>query len=328
MSRSGRSLLSALALSLGVLVQARATLPVDGYLVAGRECPAISSIRRGANPGDVQLTPGIAYPVIGKNRSEATHYLLRIDGAAPQDRWVEVGCGALRTETTAGEGSSAGTAGEHVLAASWQPAFCQLHDHTPECESQTPGRYDAVHFSLHGLWPQPRDKVYCGVADAHRELDEARAWSRLPALPLSVETREELSIVMPGVASSLHRHEWVKHGSCFGSGAEAYYRSSLSLMDQLNASPVRDLFEAHIGEELGLGPIRDAFDAAFGPGAGARVDVQCDAGMISELRIHLGGRVGPEASLPALMAAASPVSSECDRGRVDAAGLSQRPGLQ
>ena len=58
-----------------------------------------------------------------------------------------------------------------MLAVTWQPAFCQLHARKPECGSQTSDRFDATHFTLHGLWPQPRAKEYCGVSAALRDLD-------------------------------------------------------------------------------------------------------------------------------------------------------------
>src|SRR3546814_5265076 len=50
-----------------------------------------------------------------------------------------------------------------VLAVSWQPAFCETRPAKPECVTQDEDRFDASHFALHGLWPQPRGNVSCGV---------------------------------------------------------------------------------------------------------------------------------------------------------------------
>ena len=50
-----------------------------------------------------------------------------------------------------------------LLAASWQPAFCEQRPDRPECASQTATRYDANHFALHGLWPGPRNNSYCNI---------------------------------------------------------------------------------------------------------------------------------------------------------------------
>ena len=42
---------------------------------------------------------------------------------------------------------------DYVLAASWQPSFCETKPDKDECESQTGDRFDATHFAIHGLWP-------------------------------------------------------------------------------------------------------------------------------------------------------------------------------
>ena len=72
-------------------------------------------------------------------------------------------------------GTPVAAAEVHVLAASWQPAFCETRPAKPECLSQTEDRVDATGFSLHGLWPQPVDNVYCGVPPELRAVDEAQS---------------------------------------------------------------------------------------------------------------------------------------------------------
>jgi ribonuclease T2 len=37
---------------------------------------------------------------------------------------------------------------EHVLAVSWQPAFCETRPRLPECRSQTADRFDASNFRI------------------------------------------------------------------------------------------------------------------------------------------------------------------------------------
>jgi ribonuclease T2 len=125
---------------------------------------------------------------------------------------------------------------------------------------------------------------------------------------------------MPGSLSNLDRHEWLKHGTCYGTDAETYYRHALALLDQLNASAVRSLFADRLGRSLGAREIRTGFDRAFGRGTGERVQVSCDDGMITELRLGMSGRVSESASLTELMRAAAPVSAGCRLGRVDAPG--------
>ena len=61
---------------------------------------------------------------------------------------------------------------------------------------------------------------------------------------------------MPGVLSGLERHEWIKHGTCFGGEANAYFNRAAGLAEQVNASPVRALFASRIGQGVTSAEIR------------------------------------------------------------------------
>lgn len=319
---------------------APATVPVDGNLLASRACPATVSIKQRDPAGGVHLEPGRAYRVLGKNKAEATHYQIVIEGARPAERWVEVGCGTLGgTGTPSAAGTPAVEApakpvprapeapaptarpGAFVLALTWQPAFCEINRRKTECRDQTAQRPDASRFSLHGLWPQPRDNGYCGVDPATRRLDQGGDWTALPPLALSPATRERLAALMPGARSALDRHEWISHGTCYGTDADTYFDQALDLIEQVNASPIRALFADNRGRHLSATDIAAAFDAAFGRGAGDRVRLVCDQGMIGELRLSLKGQIGPDSRLGPLMQAAPPLSTRCRGGRVDEAGF-------
>lgn len=211
-----------------------------------------------------------------------------------------------------------------VLAVNWQPAFCETRPEKPECESQTEERFDASHFALHGLWPQPRENVYCGVPPDLRAIDEAGRWQALPAPEVPPALRSALDRVMPGSRSALDRHEWVKHGTCYGADAETYFADSLRLLAELNGSPVRTLFAGNVGKALSAREIRAAFDEAFGAGAGSRVHVGCRrAGarrLIVELTINLAGPITPERDLALLMREALLHFEGCPAGIVDRVG--------
>lgn len=231
--------------------------------------------------------------------------------------------GAARSSLAAGK--------TYVLAVSWQPAFCETRPEKPECISQTDERFDASNFTLHGLWPQPRSNVYCGVEADLQAIDRAGGWEDLPAPDLTAETRKALDQVMPGVASFLDRHEWVKHGTCHANSAEVYFSDSLRLLSELNASPVRTVFSAGIGRVLSAQTIRERFDEAFGPGAGRRVEVICRRvgirRLIVELKISLAGPIAPGRGLQALLDQAPETSAGCAAGIVDrvGTGLSDPP---
>jgi ribonuclease T2 len=213
---------------------------------------------------------------------------------------------------------------QYVLAASWQPAFCETKPDKVECRTQTPDRFDASHFALHGLWPQPRSLGYCRVERPQIEDDKAGHWDQLPAVALEPGTAEELNKVMPGTQSHLERHEWTRHGTCYGTTADEYFADALALMRALNGSAVQQLFASHAGQFLSFADIGKAFDQSFGAGAGRRVRMQCarDNGrlIISELTIGLTGNITAQSSLADLIAAAQPTKSECPGGIVDVAG--------
>ena len=76
-------------------VPAEAQIPLSGTFVASTACPAFQSIKRHTNPGDVTVSSGQSYRLLGENRDPPTHYLLQIPGAQPSQRWVEIGCGSV-----------------------------------------------------------------------------------------------------------------------------------------------------------------------------------------------------------------------------------------
>lgn len=215
---------------------------------------------------------------------------------------------------------------QFVLAASWQPAFCETRSRLPECRSQTSERYDASHFSLHGLWPQPRSKAYCGVTKGEIRKDKDRRWRDLAWNRLDHDLWKRLKKVMPGTRSGLHKHEWVKHGTCYdGAGPEQYFADALHLMDALNRSEVRKLFVTRTGKQLTGSQIRAAFDKSFGAGAGDRVRISCktdqDRRLIVELTIGLTGTISSTSRMSDLIAASHPTEPGCPSGIVDAIGL-------
>jgi len=129
---------------------------------------------------------------------------------------------------------------------------------------------------------------------------------------------------MPGVASHLDRHEWIKHGTCHETpDPVSYFEHSLRLLEELNASEVGDLFASEVGDHVSLHEIRAAFDRSFGEGAGQRVALECDTvgdrELIVELRISLTSPIADN-SLRRLLDRAAHRHGACDGGIVDAPG--------
>lgn len=321
-----RAIIAALAL---VASPARAEVPLSGTFIASATCPAYQSISRETNPGGITLSPGQVYDLAAANKTPPTHFLVVIPGADPSRRWVEIACGTTDAERPQSQETASapqpyrGT--QYVLAVNWQPAFCETAEHTSECRAQQPNSYEANHFTLHGLWPQPRNNEYCDVSQRDIWASRDGRWRDLPALDLTIAQRRDLDQVMPGSQSGLDRHEWVKHGTCYGTGQREYYADSLDLMLALNTSEVVDLFASNIGKRITLAQIRTAFDTAFGPGAGDRVSMSCiedgNRILITELQINLTGEITSPDDFASLILAAPPTDSDCRSGQVDAVGL-------
>jgi ribonuclease T2 len=329
-----------LALSTSALAQVK----LQGQFTATQDCPALLSIKKGTNPGEVTLTAGTSYRLLGKNKDAASYYWIEVPIANPTQRWVAVACGTTDSKDVSAPaaGRAAGRAAVntpqgtvkpkpqpkapkdgvafYVLALSWEPAFCEKMKGKTECKSETAASYEASHFSLHGLWPQPRRNVFCGVDQATAALDDQHQWDRLPAPQMSAETKAGLDKVMPGTQSVLERHEWIKHGTCYpGGNADTYFKDAVRLVNDVNASAVQRFVAANIGKSIQTSDLRAKFDEAYGEGTGDRVRVSCSPdGMISELTIGLKGDISSGAKLSDLIAASAPTDAGCSAGVIDA----------
>lgn len=332
---------------LGLLAAAPAHAePTDGYFIARDTCPAFQSFRNQTNPGNIRTEAGRAYEIIEINSSaDPSHYRVLIPGVSPRERWVALECGVRTLEAgdqpnRQSENQSATSPkpadspqagpGDYVLAASWQPGFCETQPDKVECVTQDEARFDASHFALHGLWPQPRGREYCGVDQATQDKDRPATWRELPEVVLSAPTRAALVEVMPGTASFLERHEWIVHGTCYGEDMESYFAESVALMAALNASPLVQFMRDNIDRSVTPAQIRAAFDAAFGTGAGKRVKIQCkreqdgSRTVLTELQIALSGSIQTDSDLASLVLAAPTTASnagQCPSVVIDRAGL-------
>jgi ribonuclease T2 len=312
---------------------ASAQIAMEGAFLANKACPALQSIKKGSNPGNILTQSGQSYRLVGKNSAAATHYFIEVPGARPGRRWVAVDCG-----TADGTGDAAapvpppaskkipGGGNNYVLAISWQPAFCEGRPGKRECRRQTETSFEASHFTLHGLWPQLRRRVFCNVEGAVIDEDNASRWDELPEVELKPETRSELDKVMPGTQSRLDRHEWIKHGTCYpGADAEQYFADSLKLMRAINASAAQKLVASRLGREVTGRELRAAFDETFGVGAGERIRLSCKPdgrrNLIVEITIGLRGDITSASDVGELIRASQPTDAGCPRGIIDPVGL-------
>ncbi len=297
-----------------------ATLPITltakdpkVYKEATQSCPAFNDMKHRNNTNNITLKVGNSYRILQERKGQV---LTLIEGERIAQRWVDKECFEDSKKVEKKEVKS--TSKQNLLALSWQNAFCQTHQYKKECRSMNSKSFGAFEFVLHGLWPQPRNNQYCNVSKKQVGADKNRQWYRLDKLDLNSTIRSELSKYMPGYSSNLHRHEWVKHGTCYGTSANKYYSDAISLLKQVNSSKVQKYFKDNIGKIVTLKEIRKLFDKEFGNGAGEHVTMNCRGGLVTELWLHIGNG---STNLSELLKRGKTPKSRCQKGRVDGVGF-------
>jgi ribonuclease T2 len=336
----------ALASALPFAVPAEAQPAASGTLIAARACPAYVSIAKKTNPNKIRLVPGQSYAIVAHNKEPPAWLLIEIGGSKTIRRWVAVDCDQAAPAPAPGPSPSpsptprptptptprptptpappgGGGASAYLLSLSWEPTFCAGMRQKTECRSETPQSGDARRLSLHGLWPQPNGKFYC-IADPQQKakmasLDSASRWDQLPDPPMAQPTRMRLAAVMPGTQSLLERHEWIKHGTCSGMTADAYFNRAADLVEQVNGSAVGQLLAMNLGQTVTTVQILVAFKTAFGDDAPAAVAVTCkkvgNVSAISEIDVYLTADVNGPDPLASLLHKADKASS-CTSGKL------------
>ena len=146
----------------------------------------------------------------------------------------------------------------YVLALSWSPTYCRDRDDPDQCG---PRKYG---FVAHGLWPQGIER--CA---APGKLDEALIGAMLPIMP----------------SRKLVAHQWAKHGTCDGSGAQAYFARTRQAFEAVAVpKPLQDP-AGPVG--MTARQVRQAF-VQDNPGLPeAAVQVTCRGRFASEVRFCL-----------------------------------------
>ena len=301
-----------------------------------KECAAYNNMKHSKNTHNVTLDTAKEYRVLRAHKGQK---LILIKGEQPAQRWVDESCFEEKKEniTIADELKQADKnikennlftqekfikSKQNILALSWHNAFCETHRYKKECKRNIGdllgSRSKETQFVLHGLWPQPRNNVYCNVDKELIYADKAKRWRDLPCLVLDDEIEDSLEKAMPGYASELHKHEWVKHGTCYGTDVNIYYADAISLLEQVNNSALGSFFKASIGKRISLKRVRQIADKSFGKDTGKSIALQCKGGLVTELWLQLG--TGSE-DLSTLLKKGKKLRSRCKSGRIDKAGF-------
>lgn len=306
-------------------------LALASLYTQAKQCEAYNNMKHTKNTHHVILGDKDTYRVVRKHKGQ---YLVVIKGEQPAQRWVNSECinpDAIDNKEHDVKPKSFNTkkyykknerilsgkkgAKQNLLVVSWHNSFCQTHRSKKECKDNTKSN-DGI-LVLHGLWPQPRNNAYCNVPKKLVAKDKHHQWKRLPDLKLSDDTKEMMSKYMPGYISALHKHEWIKHGTCYGKTPDLYYNQALSFTKQLNETKVGKLFRDNIDKKISLKSIKEAFESDFGAGTGESIALKCKNGLITELWITL---TGDSDNLSELTKGVTGIKSRCTKGIVDPKG--------
>jgi len=296
-------------------------------------CGAYNNMKHTKNTHSVILDKQSKYRVVKKQKGQ---YLVVIQDEQPAQRWVSEACidsndkkveKPVQTKHTkkykkkkSNKSSSkykratSKKERRNLLVVSWHNSFCQTHKSKKECKSDNNTESFIV---LHGLWPQPRNNAYCNVPKKLVAKDKHHQWRDLPDMETSKQTMELMSKYMPGYVSALHKHEWIKHGTCYGKSHDDYYLEALTFTKQIDESKVGELFRNNIGKKITLKSIKDAYESEFGEDTGDSVVLKCKNGLITELWITL---VGEGNNLGELTKGVVGIKGRCYKGLVDPKG--------
>src|SRR5207244_11699234 len=127
-----------------------------------------------------------------------------------------------------------------------------------QCENPSDANYRDTPLTIHGLWPNKRNRPAQG---------QPQSCSTVPVARFSDELSKDLKKYMPGVADGLPGYEWRKHGVCSGLTPEAYFSKLVALAKAANETigvvikdkgflgkpmPVNALLEAVAGKDPDL----------------------------------------------------------------------------
>jgi ribonuclease T2 len=309
-----------------ILLQAQSSVKI-----AKNSCDIYNNIRHTRNSGNYRVEIGREYRVM---REQSDQYYIHIPGIRVPNRWVDKKCfdtppqkeenyqqtldQELSVDTKDTDQVYADKPKSLLLALSWQHAFCETHKNKRECRYNRSNIKSNYNFVLHGLWPQPRDNFYCNIPKDIKMMDKNRRWHGLPDLELSDTLRMTLANIMPGYNSNLHKHEWYKHGTCYGTSEEDYFLDAVSLTNQVNSSKLGEFFAKNQGRTVTLQQVRYKAEQSFGRGIGKKIEMKCRDGRITELWFHLG--YGGD-NLSRLLRDGKDVRSRCGKGLIDRAGF-------
>lgn len=130
--------------------------------------------------------------------------------------------------------------GSYTLALSWSPGYCRAHGDDAETafRCRSGNRFG---FTLHGLWPDGRGKLWPQYCKATNILPPALIRKTMCATP----------------SEQLIQHEWAKHGTCMQTTPDQYFQRSTGLYRAIRYPDMAALSRG----DLTVGAFKQAFAA-------------------------------------------------------------------
>jgi ribonuclease T2 len=195
----------------------------------------------------------------------------------------------------------------YVFALSIAPSFCDLVGtvkHKAQCDSASDESYQHIPLTIHGLWPNRKGASLRNQPFACTDEKLGK---------LSDGLVDQLKTYMPGIADDLQDHEWEKHGTCSGLGAEQYFSEEVALAKAANATIGKVIQDQKLfGKQVNIHDLLDAVGAQNPQLAQAMV-IGCQTGnseaddgtsetYLSEIRVLVGKQLkenAPDGTWPA-----------------------------
>jgi len=314
--------------SLSILSNAKA-------IVATQECEAYNNLKHTKNSGLIKIDAGKEYELIREHKG---NYYIKVPQASPNARWVDINCfsqakdnkqeGATQKKESVlskifgtkkdNDKDAINSNLDSVLVLSWHNSFCETHSNKKECRRD--GAEAKNHLVLHGLWPQPRNNVYCDLSEDIIKKDKLKMWNALPALNLNKEVKELMQEHMPGYQSNLQRHEYYKHGSCYSKDANKYFLDALTLTKKVDET-LGEYFRANIGKKVKAINAKKVAMKLIDKDIKNKIAFKCKGRVLNEVWISLKGQ---GRDFKTLLKGAKPIRSNCTEFIIDAPGKFRR----
>lgn len=196
---------------------------------------------------------------------------------------------------------------DYVLALSWHAGFCQSqherHYQEPdECRMQKEPDNKADFLTVHGLWPGLPKSIAARGVDERRwrrfgcaarpvpNLPEVRTSRKCaaPSVGLSPDIATTLSEVMPGAGGTfcLERHEYAKHGACFGFDPNAYFGTMIRLDKAIKESALGHFLAENYGKTVSRAAFDRVVEQTWGKNNVKAVKVNCHGNPAYLTEIH------------------------------------------